>query len=71
MSFDELCPFKSNHLDLDGLHHHYLDEGEGDKTPTVLLHGNPSWSFYYRELAQKLRDDRRVIVPDRIGCVFS
>jgi len=30
MSFDELYPFKANHLDLDGLRYHYLDEGEGD-----------------------------------------
>jgi len=62
-------PFKSNYLDLDGLMYHYLDEGTG---PTVvMLHGNPSWSFYYRNLVKKLQDRFRCIVPDHIGCGLS
>jgi haloalkane dehalogenase len=52
-----------------GLRYHYLDEGQG--APVVMLHGNPSWSFYYRNLVEALRDDYRVIVPDHIGCGFS
>ena len=36
-----------------------------------MLHGNPTWSFYYRNLAAALRDDYRVIVPDHIGCGLS
>lgn len=67
--FTELYPFASHYLDLDGLRYHYLDEGTG---PVVLmLHGNPTWSFYYRRLALALRDRYRVIVPDHIGCGFS
>ena len=62
-------PFKSHFLDLDGLKYHYLDEGKGD--PVVMLHGNPSWSFYYRELVRELRDGYRTIVPDHIGCGLS
>lgn len=62
-------PFKSNHLNLNGLQYHYLDEGSG---PTVvMLHGNPSWSFYYRNLVLALRGSHRCIVPDHIGCGFS
>jgi haloalkane dehalogenase len=62
-------PFKSNYLNLDGLRYHYLDEGTG---PTVvMLHGNPSWSFYYRNLVKELRDRFRCIVPDHIGCGLS
>jgi len=62
-------PFKNNYLNLDGLQYHYLDEGTG---PTVvMLHGNPSWSFYYRNLVQQLSDRYRCIVPDHIGCGFS
>ncbi len=54
-------------LDLGGgLRYHYLDEGEGE--PVVMVHGNPSWSFYYRKLAEALAVDHRVIVPDHIGC---
>ena len=48
---------------------HYLDEGAGD--PVVMLHGNPTWSFYYRNLVLALRDNYRCIVPDHIGCGLS
>jgi haloalkane dehalogenase len=48
---------------------HYLDEGEGE--PVVAVHGNPTWSFYYRELARAFRNDYRVVVPDHIGCGLS
>jgi haloalkane dehalogenase len=46
---------------LNGLKYHYIDEGEGD--PIVMVHGNPTWSFYYRELIKAL--------PDHIGCGLS
>jgi haloalkane dehalogenase len=36
-----------------------------------MVHGNPTWSFYYRELIKDLRQDHRVIVPDHIGCGLS
>ena len=65
----ELYPFKGNFLDLDGIKYHYLDEGEGE--PVVMLHGNPTWSFYYRNMVKALRDSHRVIVPDHIGCGLS
>ncbi len=61
-----LYPFEGRTLDLDGLKYHYLDEGEG--APVVMVHGNPSWSFYYRNLVLALRDRYRCIVPDHIGC---
>ncbi len=47
----------------------YLDEGEGPVL--VLLHGNPSWSYLYRNVVSLLSDRYRVIVPDHIGCGFS
>ena len=62
-------PFKSNFLELNKLQYHYLDEGQGD--PVVMVHGNPSWSFYYRNLAKQLRNRYRVIVPDHLGCGLS
>jgi haloalkane dehalogenase len=62
-------PFASHFLDLHGLRYHYLDEGSGE--PVLMLHGNPTWSFYYRRLALALRDRWRVIVPDHIGCGLS
>jgi len=36
-----------------------------------MLHGNPTWSFYYRNLVLGLRKDFRCIVPDHIGCGLS
>jgi haloalkane dehalogenase len=55
-----------HYLDLHGLRYHYLDEGQGE--PVVMLHGNPTWSFYYRDLVRGLCDDYRAVVPDHIGC---
>jgi haloalkane dehalogenase len=56
-------------LDCRGLRLHYIDEGSGE--PVVMLHGNPTWSFYYRRLIDGLRGSYRVIVPDHIGCGLS
>lgn len=67
--FRHLYPFESRYLDRGGLRMHYLDEGRGD--PVVALHGNPTWSFYYRDLVLALRGDHRVIVPDHIGMGLS
>jgi haloalkane dehalogenase len=65
----ELYPFEGRYLDLAGLRYHYLDEGSG--ATVVAVHGNPTWSFYYRNLVRELRDGHRVIVPDHIGCGLS
>jgi len=62
-------PFIGKRCLIGGLSYHYLDEGDG--TPVVMVHGNPSWSFYYRNLVLSLRDHYRCIVPDHIGCGFS
>ena len=62
----ELYPFEGAYLDLSGNRLHYLDEGAGE--PLVMLHGNPTWSFYYRNLVKAFRAEYRTIVPDHIGC---
>lgn len=64
-----LYPFESHFLDLDGERYHYLDEGSGEVL--LMVHGNPTWSFYYRNLVLELRSRYRVIVPDHIGCGYS
>jgi haloalkane dehalogenase len=64
-----LYPFDRHWLKLDDLRLHYVDEGEGETV--VAVHGNPTWSFYYRDLVCDLREEYRVIVPDHIGCGFS
>ena len=48
---------------------HYVDEGAGEAV--VMLHGNPTWSFYFRELIKGLSGSHRVIAPDHIGCGLS
>ena len=52
-----------------GLAQSYLDEGQG--APVLMLHGNPSWSYYWRHLVLGLRDGYRCIVPDHIGMGLS
>lgn len=46
-----------------------MDEGEGK--PLLMVHGNPTWSFYYRDLVKALSPDYRCVVPDHIGCGLS
>lgn len=62
-------PFSPQSFDLDGHRLSYIDEGEG--RAIVMLHGNPSWSYYYRNLVALLQDSYRVIVPDHMGCGYS
>ncbi len=68
-AFKHLYPFKSNYLALNGLKYHFLDEGSGD--PIVMIHGNPTWSFYFRRLIKSLSPRYRTIAPDHIGCGLS
>ncbi|MDA0691201.1 MAG: alpha/beta fold hydrolase [Nitrospinae bacterium] len=67
--FEELYPFQARSLNLGALRYNYLDEGQGEVL--LMLHGNPTWSFYYRNLVLGLRDKYRCVVPDHIGCGFS
>ena len=69
VNLNEYYPFTGNTMDLDGLSYHYLDEGAGEAV--VMVHGNPSWSIYYRNLVLALSDNYRCIVPDHIGCGLS
>ncbi len=61
----ELYPFSSHYLQLDELRYHYLDEGTGETL--LMLHGNPTWSFYYRNLILGFKNSYRCVVPDHIG----
>ncbi len=62
-------PFTPQQKTINGHDISYVDEGQG---PVILmLHGNPTWSFFYRRLIVALRDSFRVIVPDHLGCGLS
>jgi haloalkane dehalogenase len=69
--FREIFPFTSQYLQIGPHRYHYLDEGQGREETLLMLHGNPTWSFYYRTLVQGLRDTYRCVVPDHIGCGLS
>jgi haloalkane dehalogenase len=66
---EELYPFESHYADISGAPVHYLDEGAGP--PLLLLHGNPTWSFLYRDLIRGLSDRYRCIAPDHPGFGLS
>ncbi|MGO4649817.1 alpha/beta fold hydrolase [Nocardia sp. 2YAB30] len=66
---DDLFPFQSRFIAIDGHTIHYVDEGSG---PTLLfLHGNPTWSFVYRDVIGALRDEFRCIALDYPGFGLS
>jgi pimeloyl-ACP methyl ester carboxylesterase len=64
-----LYPFTSKFFSHGDHKQHYIDEGTGPVV--VMLHGNPTWSFYYRNVVLLLRRNFRCIVPDHMGCGFS
>jgi pimeloyl-ACP methyl ester carboxylesterase len=65
-----LYPFAGHFFDTGGgVRMHYLDEGHGP--PLVMVHGNPTWSFYYRDLVRRLSGRYRCVVLDHVGCGLS
>jgi pimeloyl-ACP methyl ester carboxylesterase len=64
-----LLPFESHFLDRNGHQLHYINEGQGE--PVVMVHGNPSWCYYFRNLVSALSANHQCIVPDHIGCGIS
>ncbi|MDP3892051.1 alpha/beta fold hydrolase [Nocardioides sp.] len=65
----ELFPYTHKRLELDGHDLAYVDEGEGP--PLLMLHGNPTWSFLYRDVIAALRGHFRCIAPDLPGFGLS
>jgi cis-3-alkyl-4-acyloxetan-2-one decarboxylase len=62
-------PFTSRYYSAHGHRLHYLDEGRGPVV--VMVHGNPTWSYYYRHAITQLADNHRVIAVDHMGCGLS
>lgn len=65
----ELFPFESRWFDSPMGRVHYIDEGRGRSI--LFLHGNPTWSFLYREIVRTLRDRFRCIAVDYPGFGLS
>jgi haloalkane dehalogenase len=62
-------PFESQWFERNGVNMHYIDEGEG--TPVVMCHGNPTWSFLYRNIIKELSGECRCIAYDLPGFGYS
>jgi haloalkane dehalogenase len=66
----EQWPWQPRFARVNGSRMHYIDEGSGNSV--VLLHGNPTWGFLYRDFVEPLiRTGHRVIIPDMIGFGLS
>jgi len=64
-TFDGTFPFKPSFESINGFNMHYVDEGKGE--PIVCLHGEPTWSYLYRNFIIELSEENRVIAPDQMG----
>jgi haloalkane dehalogenase len=62
-------PFESHFFNLQMGRMHYVDEGKGD--PIVMVHGNPGWSFEFRDIIKSLSKTQRCIAIDQIGFGLS
>ncbi len=63
----EIFPYESKFLDVGPHKQAYLDEGDADQT-LLCVHGNPTWSFYWRGVVQRFSKSHRVVTVDHIGC---
>ena len=66
LAFPEL-PYASRWLEVQGDKMHYLEVGDPAAKPILLLHGNPTWSYLWRNVMPHLEPLGRVIAPDLIG----
>ncbi len=64
-------PWQGVRVDVPGGSLHVLDEGPRDAPVLLAVHGNPTWSFYWRALVRHYAGRFRVVVPDHLGCGLS
>ena len=65
-TFDGTWPFKAHYTSAPGFDMHLIDEGEGPET-LLLLHGEPTWGYLFRNLIPVWSPHARVIAPDHMG----
>ena len=58
-------PFAPHYVEVFGSRMHYIEEGRGDTI--VFLHGNPTWSYLWRNVIPHLAPHARCIAPDLVG----
>ncbi len=64
-------PFSLNPLQVNGRRINYVDQGDPRSQPVLMVHGNPTWSFYWRRLIKQLQPTHRAIAIDHLGCGLS
>ncbi len=64
-TFGGTFPFEPHYMNLGHFLMHYVDVGEGE--PLVMVHGDPTWGYLYRNLIAKLSPYARCIAPDHMG----
>lgn len=65
-------PFNPHrHLTAEGHALSFLDEGPRTDEAVLMVHGNPTWSYYYRHLVRALAPGQRCVVPDHLGMGLS
>lgn len=69
---DAMLPFRRFALDVRGYRMHVMESGPRDAPAVLLLHGNPTWSFLWRKVAQALTGaPLRLVMPDLVGLGLS
>ena len=63
--FGKQYPFQSQYQAVHGHRLHYIDQGSGD--PVIFLHGNPTWSYTFRNIIPYTQSTHRCIAIDLIG----
>ena len=64
-------PFALRAINVEGHRLNYVDEGDLSADPILMVHGNPTWSFYWRRLITQLSKTNRAIAIDHLGCGLS
>jgi pimeloyl-ACP methyl ester carboxylesterase len=64
-TFEGTYPFAPQYYAANGFEMHFVDEGQGE--PVVMLHGDPTWGYLYRNFIPPLARRYRCIVPDHVG----
>ena len=63
----EWLPYRSHELRVGAHTLRFLDEGSGEDV-LLCVHGNPTWSFYWREVIERFSGSHRVVAIDHLGC---
>jgi haloalkane dehalogenase len=65
MAISAAFPFEPHYVDVEGVRMHYVEQGRGD--PILFLHGNPTWSYIWRNIIPVVSPYGRCIAPDLVG----